>query len=120
MKTNTPHSRSTSRRGYATVAVVSALSLVLISMMTFSLVGNMNSLDSQVSAQLKQDYSQKEDAVLSALLHVVPNKAIGAMQQGSSANPNHYSWEKIFEEALSLANAEQAADTERCNHHQHR
>ncbi|NRB73445.1 MAG: hypothetical protein HRU46_03730 [Verrucomicrobiales bacterium] len=111
MKTTTPHTRRNTRRGYATIAVVAALSMVLITMMTYSLLGNLNSLDTQVGAQLKQDYSQKEDAVLSALLHVVPNKAIGAMQQGSATNADDYTWEKIFEEALVLANAEQAADS---------
>ncbi|MEM9284178.1 MAG: hypothetical protein AAGA96_20360 [Verrucomicrobiota bacterium] len=97
-------------KGYATLAVVAGISLVLVSMLTFSLVGNMNSFDAQISAQLKQDYSQKEDALLSALLHIVPNKAIGAMQQGSADNLSLYTWETIFTEALSLANVEEAAD----------
>ncbi len=106
-----PHFHRGSNSGYATLAVVSAISLVLLSMLTFSLVGNMSSFDSQISAQLKQDFSQKEDAVLSALLHIVPNKAIGAMQEGSGSNSALYTWETIFEDALSLANAEQAADS---------
>ncbi|MBP84046.1 MAG: hypothetical protein CMO61_09405 [Verrucomicrobiales bacterium] len=110
MKTQTPLFCRNRNQGYATVAIVAAVAMILISMMTYSLVGNLTSLESQVGAQIKQDYSQKEDAVLSALLHVVPNKAIGAMQQGSAANADNYTWEKIFEEAINLANAEQAAD----------
>ena len=110
MKTQTRLFGRSRNQGYATVAIVAAVAMILISMMTYSLVGNLTSLESQVGAQIKQDYSQKEDALLSALLHVVPNKAIGAMQQGSAANPGNYTWEKIFEEAINLANAEQAAD----------
>ena len=110
MKTQTRLFGRRRNQGYATVAIVAAVAMILISMMTYSLVGNLTSLESQVGAQIKQDYSQKEDALLSALLHVVPNKAIGAMQQGSAANPGNYTWEKIFEEAINLANAEQAAD----------
>tara|TARA_R110002096_G_scaffold238140_5_gene429588 strand:+ start:612 stop:2639 length:2028 start_codon:yes stop_codon:yes gene_type:complete len=112
MKNQSPrHSQTTSIRGYATLAIVSGISLILILSLTYSLVRNLSSFDSQITAQLKQDYSQKEDAVLSALLHVVPNKAIGAMQQGSADNTSHYTWEKVFEEALTLANGEQAADS---------
>ncbi|MEM7603166.1 MAG: hypothetical protein AAF357_17365, partial [Verrucomicrobiota bacterium] len=73
-----------------------------------AMIGNLNSFDSQVAAQVKQDYSQKEDAILTALLHIVPNKAIGAMQRNSANNPDTYSWETIFEEAITTANAEQA------------
>ncbi|MDF1861854.1 MAG: hypothetical protein P1U87_16670 [Verrucomicrobiales bacterium] len=98
-------------RGYATLAGVAAIALALISMLTFSLLSNMNSFDTQVRAQMKQDYSQKEDAILTALLHIVPNKAIGAMKSGSATNAENYTWESIFEEALTVANAEQAADS---------
>ena len=110
MKTQTRFFGHSRNQGYATVAIVAAVAMILISMMTYSLVGNLTSLESQVGAQIKQDYSQKEDALLSALLHVVPNKAIGAMKKGSAANAGNYTWEKIFEEAINLANAEQAAD----------
>lgn len=110
MYTQAPPSSRHRNQGYATVAVVAAVALIFISLMTYSLVGSINSLESQVGAQIKQDYSQKEEAVLSALLHIVPNKAIGAMQQGSSDNAADYTWERIFEETLILANAEQAAD----------
>lgn len=98
-------------RGYATLAGVAAVSLALISMLTFSLIANMHSFDTQAKAQMKQDYSQKEDAILTALLHIVPNKAIGAMKRHSALSPETYTWETIFEEALTVANAEQSADS---------
>jgi len=95
--------------GYATMVAVASVSMLLIGMMVYALVGNLSSFDAQIAAQVKQDYAQKEDAILSSLLHIVPNKAIGAMQRGSASTPQNFTWEKIFEEALSSANAEQAA-----------
>ncbi|MEX2579332.1 MAG: hypothetical protein WD342_09760 [Verrucomicrobiales bacterium] len=103
-------SKNAKDAGYATMAVVATVSLVLLSMLTYTLLGNLNSFDAQARAQVKQDYSQKEDAILSALLHIVPNKAIGAMQENSAGNADHYTWETIFAEAATLGNAEQAAD----------
>ncbi len=104
------HSRTSANKqsGYATMSVVAAISLAIMSMLTYLLIGNFRSFGAQSRAQVKQDYSQKEDAILSSLLHIVPNKAIGAMTEGSASTPDKYTWETIFEEALTLANAEQA------------
>lgn len=104
--------KSSKMFGYATMAVVSAMSLTLISLLTYLLIGNINSFQAQSRAQVKQDFSQKEDAILTALLHIVPNKAIGAMQENSNSSRQNYTWEAIFNEALTLANAEQAASPE--------
>lgn len=100
--------RKARSRGYATMAVVSSISLLIISMLVFNIMGNLRSIDSQAAAQVKQDYSQKEDALLTALIHIVPNKAIGAMQRYSANTPDKYTWDTIFEEAMTMANAEQA------------
>lgn len=98
-------------RGWATLAQVSAISLMLLGSLTMALIHNIRSLDSQTRAQTKQDYAQKERALLSALLHIVPNKAIGAMQRGSANNAENYTWEAIFEEAVLAANVEQSVDS---------
>lgn len=106
-----PHSLKNYRnRGYATFAMVAAISLALLTLLTLNLSSSIRSMDVQKTAQLKQDYSQREDAILNALLHIVPNKAIGAMQRHSANNTSAYTWETIFDEALELANAEQAVD----------
>lgn len=97
------------------MAVVSSISLIIISMLAYGLLGNIRSFDSQARAQVKQDYSQKEDAILNALIHIVPNKAIGAMRQGSASTPTAYTWDTIFSEALAMANAEQAIDPQLLN-----
>lgn len=111
---NDIHKRHTYRRqdGYATLSVVATISLTILSMLSFLLVGNIRSFDAQSRAQVKQDYSQKEDAILSSLLHIVPNKAIGAMQENSADSPSQFSWETIFSEAVNMANAEQAVAPE--------
>lgn len=97
-------------KGYTTMAVVSSISLLILAMMGYTIVGNIRSFDAQARAQVKQDYSQKEDAILTALIHIVPNKAIGAMRQGSANNPSAYTWDTIFSEALAIANAQQSVD----------
>lgn len=77
-------------------------------MIFYTLTESMRSLNVQTRAQVKQDYSQKEDAILTSLIHIVPNKAIGAMQRYSANNPDNYSWDTIFREAINLANAEES------------
>lgn len=109
MKTN-PRSSRSNRLGYATMAVVSSISLIILAMIGYSYLGSIRSFETQARAQVKQDYRQKEDAILNALLHVVPNKAIGAMKQGSASNPTVYNWDTIFREALIIANAEQSVN----------
>lgn len=94
--------------GFATIAVVSAVCLMIVSMLAYTMVGSMRNLDVQARSQVKQDYGQKEDAVLSALIHIVPNKAIGAMQRYSANNSDNFTWDTIFNEAIAIANAEQS------------
>lgn len=114
MKT-APSSTRRLRRGYATMAVVSSISLLILAMLSYNYLGSLRSFDAQARAQVKQDYGQKEDAILNALLHIVPNKAIGAMQRGSASNPTAYNWDTIFREALTAANAEQSVSTDLVN-----
>ena len=114
MKTSSkPNTRK--EQGYGTMAMVSAISLVIVSTMAYSLVGNIRSMTTQARAQVKQDYSQREDAILTALIHIVPNKAIGAMQQGSANTTSAYTWDAIFSQALAMANAEQAISPQLVN-----
>lgn len=115
MKTASSASRPWNDRGYATMAVVTSISLVILGMMGYAYLGSMRTVQAQTRAQVKQDYSQKEDAILNALIHIVPNKAIGAMQQGSASNSTLYNWDTIFREALNSANAEQSISPQMLN-----
>lgn len=114
MKTPSCQKRS-GENGYATMSMVASISLLIISMLAYTLIGSIRSFDGQARAQVKQDYSQKEDAILSALIHIVPNKAMGAMRQGSASDTSAYTWDTIFSQALAMANAEQAVSPQLLN-----
>lgn len=61
----------------------------------------------QSSTQLRMDYSEKEDAILRAIVAITPNRAIRAMQSGSTTSTvaAPLQWQSIFTEAMELANA---------------
>lgn len=62
----------------------------------------------QASVQIRMDYSEKEDAILRAVVAITPNRAIRAMQHNSMSSTsisNPLRWQNIFTEALVLANA---------------
>lgn len=112
------HPRSRNSRcqdGYATIIIVSSMALLMLAMLGYSIITSMRTFDAGARSQVKQDFSQKEDAILSSLIQIVPNKAIGAMKQGSANNSGDFTWEKIFEEALAVANAEQSVSTQLVN-----
>jgi hypothetical protein len=97
--------------GYVSVAMVAGMAV----MTTFSLAlvfsHSIGSQEFQARAQVRADFTQKEDAVLRSLVAILPNKAIGAMQDGAASQAAALSWSAIFDEALALSNAEQAVDS---------
>ncbi len=97
--------------GYATVIVVSGMSLILLGMLGYSLMTSLRSFDAGSRAQVKQDFTQKENAILNSLIQIVPNKAIGAMKQGSASSASSFTWETIFQQALASANAQQSVSS---------
>lgn len=94
-----------SDHAYASVAMVAALGITALLTLTFVFRQGMRSHETQMRNQVKIDYRQKEDALLRALVAVVPNKAIGAMMPGSADNPDDYSWDAIFSQAITASNA---------------
>jgi hypothetical protein len=112
--TMNPHTFPKRRRhpsGYTTMATVSSISFIILMMLAYNFAGSLRNSGLQSRAQVKQDYAQKEDAILNALIHIVPNKAIGAMRQGSANNTTNFTWDTIFREALTAANAEQSVSS---------
>ena len=97
-------------RGTTTVLAVIAATILISGLLTFSLRVGMNSIDAQSDAQLRQDVRYREEAFLSALLHIVPNRAILAMKAGSSVDA--MSWEVIFADALEISDSRAAVDSE--------
>lgn len=117
MKTPT-HSLPAARRlesGYTTMATVSSISFIILMMLAYNFAGSLRNSGLQSRAQVKQDYAQKEEAILNALIHIVPNKAIGAMRQGSATSATNFTWDTIFREALTAANAEQSVSSQMLN-----
>lgn len=88
----------------ATLALITSFSILML----FQRV--IHSHDGQARAQLRIDYAQKEDALLRALIAIVPNRAIQVMRSGSAASPAGLTWEAIFNEAIALAGADGAMD----------
>ncbi len=99
-------------QGFATTVIVVSVTVVMLTGLAFAFRGHLQSLETQTVAQVKVDYAQKEEALLQALLYHVPNKAIGAMKRYSVDNATDYTWNKVFEESISLANAETAANSQ--------
>ena len=113
-----PHSLPAARRlesGYTTMATVSSISFIILMMLAYNFAGSLRNSGLQSRAQVKQDYAQKEEAILNALIHIVPNKAIGAMRQGSASSATNFTWDTIFREALTAANAEQSVSSQMLN-----
>ncbi|QQL43743.1 hypothetical protein [Sulfuriroseicoccus oceanibius] len=96
------------RCGYVSTMVVLSISLICIAMLLVAYSARISSVDHQMVSQLKSDYSQREDALLRALVAIVPNKAIQAMQSGAATKADELTWNAIFEEALDVADAESA------------
>jgi hypothetical protein len=105
---NAPRRRRQLRPGYVSMVLVLTTG-VMLTMLT---VGAYRSASAsqvvQSETQLRVDYAEKEDAVLRAIVNIVPNRAIGAMRHNSNnsgAARNALRWQNIFSDALDQANA---------------
>ena len=95
--------KSYRRNGFATLPAVTGIALMLtLSLMVLFKSGLMNR-DQASKAQLRTDYSQREEAMLRALVAVFPRKAIACMKAGYAASSD-YSWDTIFKESIEMAN----------------
>jgi len=96
---------------YAALPVVITIGVFAVGSLSYVFQKSSRAHRQQINTQVKVDYAQKEDAVLRALVAIVPNRAINAMQENSS-NAANLTWDKIFEEAISLGNADHAVDAD--------
>lgn len=94
--------------GYVSFVIVLSAGLML-TLMTMSAYRNASAAAVvQSETQIRVDYADKEDAVLRALVNLVPNRAIRAMQHNSNVSGterNSLRWQNIFSDALDQANA---------------
>lgn len=98
------------RGGYAALLTTISLSLTIIA---FAITGFRETRQShrvQIRNQVKLDYSQKEQAFLRSLLHIVPNTAMKAMMTDSAPKSNELDWASIFNQAMVQASIDQGLD----------
>ncbi len=106
MKATRNHTRS--RSGYVTLLMVISTGLVVLLLLLAAFRVTLRTQEHQMVVQMRVDASQREAAVLRALVNIVPNRAIYAMRSGSALAPDPAEWETIFRDALIAANAEDA------------
>lgn len=116
MKTRHPGFLSLSKRrrqrGYASMAMVAVIGTISLFGMLIVFRDASRSHDAQAAAQIRIDYTQKEDAFLRGIVSLLPNKAIDVMRDQSRARANELTWESLFREAISMANAETSVSVE--------
>ena len=104
MKTSLPRRW---KPGFVSYVLVLTTGLILTLMMLFAYRKAVAAQALQSQIQLRNDYSEKENAILRSIVAITPNRAIRAMQ-GDSRNSTKIgplSWQSIFTESISLANA---------------
>ena len=98
------------QRGASNVLLVLGISTFLLAILAGSFLAGIRASGQQSRSQLRQDLNYRQEAFLAALIHLVPNRAMKAMQQGSSLTAEDCGWEGIFEEALELSDSRQILD----------
>jgi hypothetical protein len=106
----TPSSRRP-RQGYVSYALVVSTAVVLTTMLVFTYRSAMENQKVQSTASLRADFTDKEDAVLRAIVHIAPNRAMRAMMHNSNSSSttrDPLRWQNIYMDALNQANARSA------------
>jgi hypothetical protein len=99
--------RSSFQRGFAAMPMVATFSLLMLLGVTMVFRTSLLRRDQAAKAQLRQDYREREEAVLRSLIAVFPKKAIACMKAGYASSDNH-TWRAIFDEALRTAVVEKS------------
>ncbi|OYV05421.1 MAG: hypothetical protein CFE26_11710, partial [Verrucomicrobiales bacterium VVV1] len=102
------------KRGYVSYSMVLSIGVILTIMMIYAYRSASRTRALQADVQLHNDYLSKEDAVLRYIIAIAPNRAMRAMQGGSSASTSvsqRLRWENIFSDALTQANARTSIPT---------
>lgn len=104
MKTKTTPLYLSRPHGFGALPMIALITVMLTSSLVFIMRRGIASQDAAAHIQMRADYRQREDALVRSLLAIVPNKAIGCMQAGSASNANNYTWDTIFNEAITVSN----------------
>lgn len=104
MKTTSKHFPFPRPHGFGALPMIALITVMLTSSLVFIMRRGIASQDAAAHVQLRTDYRQREDALVRSLLAIVPNKAIGCMQNDSANNASSYTWDTIFDEAITVSN----------------
>lgn len=104
--------KSNLRPGYVSILAVVTLSSILLVMLTASFRFAIQNQETQKKTQVRIDYTNREKALLRAVLSEAPNQAMRAMMTNSSGGSwnNKARWRWIFQYARDKADGETAVD----------
>ena len=96
--------------GFASLLTVTSVGLALLIILVSMYENTIVAHDVQKNSLLKNDYQQREDAFLRALINIIPNRAIICMQDDSMNSPvtETLQWKGIINDALELSNSRKA------------
>lgn len=93
-------------RGFVSYTLVISTAAILSLLMITAFRRAVTAQEVAAEIQLRNDYIEKEDAVIRAMITMVPNRAIRAMQANSATtNTEQLTWNRMYNEALDFADA---------------
>lgn len=96
----TRHSFLTS--GYAALPLVTGMAVMLTLSVAMLFKRTLMNRDQAAQAQLSVDYQQREDALLQAVVTLLPEKAIACLKADLGEGTGH-AWADLFNEALTVS-----------------
>lgn len=88
--------------GYAALPLVSGLALMFTLSLAMLFKRTLMNRDQAAQAQLSVDYHQREDALLQAVVTLLPEKAIACLKADLEAGEGH-AWADLFNEAVAVS-----------------
>ena len=88
--------------GYAAIPAVTGMALLMTLSLTMLFKTNLMTRDQSAKTQLRMDYHQREDALMRALVALLPAKAAACLSADHAASAD-YSWATLFREAVEIA-----------------
>ncbi len=103
--------RTQNHHGFAALPVVSALGLIFTTTLLFLLRSALMNRDQIAKTQLRNDYQQREESLMRALVACFPQAAIACMKDNYADSEAH-SWNAIFSQAQNMASVSSALPAE--------
>lgn len=97
--------------GYAAIPAVTGMALLMTLSLTMLFKQNLITRDQSAKTQLRMDYHQREDALMRALVALLPSKAAACLNADHAAS-DAYSWATLFREAVEISDVSQRLQPE--------